>query len=142
MSRYLSLMASILTLSLLTYSNPHSLAQEARTQSSVLADIQQSVIRAVGAQKDTVEVAVAGNIVIVTRVNSNMNNSTHGGRDNEASAIADVVTKALVGKSEIQGIISIRVQYVAREPDQKNSSIIDTIEFREDPNGNFQFHKT
>jgi hypothetical protein len=75
MLRYLSLMASILML--LTSSNSLSLAQEARTQSAVLADIQQSVIRAVGAQKGTVEVAVAGNIVIVT-ASTVIYKSTHG----------------------------------------------------------------
>ena len=35
-----------------------------------------------------------GNILIITRVNSNMNNATHGGRDNEATAISSVVSKA------------------------------------------------
>ena len=64
--------------------------------------------------------------MIITRVNSNMNNATHGGRDNEATAIAGVVSKAIVGKPEFKRIIKI----------------IDTIEYRADPRGNFQFHKT
>ena len=83
-----------------------------------------------------------GNILIITRVNSNMNNATHGGRDNEATAIAGVVSKAIVGKPEFERIISLQVQYLAREAGDKAGKIIDTIEYRADPRGNFQFHKT
>ena len=83
-----------------------------------------------------------GNILIITRVNSNMNNATHGGRDNEATAIADVVSKAIAGKPEFSAIISLRVQYLAREAGDKTGKVIDTIEFRADPSGKFQFHKT
>jgi len=111
-------------------------------QSAVLADIQKSVIRTIGAQENTVEVAVTGNILIITRVNSNMNNATHGGRDNEATAIAGVVSKAMVGKPEFNSIISLRVQYLAREAGDKTGKAIDTIEFRADLSGKFQFHKT
>ena len=111
-------------------------------QSAVLADIQKSVIRTIGAQENTVEVAVTGNILIITHVNSNMNNATHGGRDNEATAIAGVVSKAMVGKPEFNSIISLRVQYLAREAGDKPGKTIDTIEFRADLSGKFQFHKT
>ena len=75
-----------------------------------------------------------GNILIITRVNSNMNNATHGGRDNEATAIAGVVSKAIVGKPEFKRLfISLQVQYLAREAGDKAGKIIDTIEYRETP---------
>jgi hypothetical protein len=146
MSRYLCIRGSITALLLLTSSNSHLHAQVSQTQSiqqsAVLADVQKSVIRIIGAQENTVEAAVMGNILIITRVNSNMNNSTHGGRDNEATAIADVVSKAIAGKPEFNTIISLRVQYLAREAADKTGKVIDMIEFRADPSGKFQFHKT
>lgn len=146
MPKYLCITGSITALLLLTSSNSLLLAQASQTQSTqqsaVLADIQKSVIRTIGAQENTVEVAVAGKILIITRVNSNMNNSTHGGRDNEATAIAGVVSKAIVGKPESNAVISLRVQYLAREAGDKTGKVIDTIEFRADPSGKFQFHKT
>jgi hypothetical protein len=83
-----------------------------------------------------------GNILIITRVNSNMNNATHGGRDNEATAISGVASKAIAGKPEFNAIISLRVQYLAREAGDKTGKVIDMIEFRADPSGKFQFHKT
>jgi hypothetical protein len=144
--RYLCITGSITALLLLTSSNSLLHAQVSQTQSTqqsaVLADIQKSVIRTIGAQENTTEVAVMGNILIITRVNSNMNNATHGGRDNEATAIAGVVSKAIVGKPEFNSIISLRVQYLAREAGDKTGNVIDTIEFRADPSGKFQFHKT
>lgn len=146
MSRYLCIRGSITALLLLTSSNSHLHAQVSQTQSTqqsaVLSDVQKSVIRTIGAQENTVEAAVMGNILIITRVNSNMNNATHGGRDNEATAIADVVSKAIAGKPEFSAIISLRVQYLAREAGDKTGKVIDTIEFRADPSGKFQFHKT
>jgi hypothetical protein len=146
MSRYRCVTGALSALLLLSYSNSLSHAQVSQTQNAqqnaVLADIQKSVIRTIGAQDNTVEVAVMGNILIVARVNSNMNSSTHGGRDNEATAIADVVSQAIFGKPEFNGIVSLRVQYIAREATDENARVIDTIEFREDPNNKFQFHKT
>ena len=145
MSRHLCI-RGITALLLLTSLNSHLHAQVSQTQSiqqsAVLSDVQKAVIRTIGAQENTVEVAVMGNILIITRVNSNMNNATHGGRDNEATAIADVVSKAIAGQPEFNAIISIRVQYLARKAGDKNAKVIDTIEFRGDPSGKFQFHKT
>jgi hypothetical protein len=144
--RYLCITGAITALLLLTSSNSLLHAQTSQTQGAqkngVLADIQKSVIRTIGAQENTVEVGVMGNILIITRVNSNMNDATHGGRDNEATAIAGVVSKAIVGKPEFKRIISLQVQYLAREAGNKAGKIIDTIEYRADPSGNFQFHKT
>ena len=64
MSRYLCIRGSITALLLLTSSNSHLHAQVSQTQSTqqsaVLADVQKSVIRTIGAQENTVEVAVMG----------------------------------------------------------------------------------
>ena len=111
-------------------------------QNAFLESILASVVQTIGAQDNTVEVLIAGNIFAVSRVNSNMNGSSHGARNNEASAIASVVSKAIADKSEMKNIITIRVQYLTRSQAAAGTSVIDTVEFRKDPNGVFQLHMT
>ena len=102
--------------------------------------IRTSVVRAIGAQDNTVEVVIARNIFTVYRVNSNMNESTHGGCNNEATAIASLVSKTIADKSEFKNIITIRVQYLSRAG--ASTKLIDAVEFRKDANGVFQAHMT
>jgi len=109
---------------------------------SILSDIRTSIIRAIGAQEATVEVTIKGNVLTVWRSNSNMNQSTHAGRDNEAMAIATVVSNAIVGKPEFNRLVAIWVRYVVRSRPGGPSKNVDSIEFREDPNGVFRFHQT
>jgi hypothetical protein len=130
---------SIVVLSCLVLPGAALQAQAPTTQSApgpVLADLKASIVRAIGAQEATVEIAVTDNILVVSRVNSNMNESTHAGRDNEATAIASIVSKGFSGKTEFKDLITLRIQYSG------DAKIIDTIEFRKDPSGAFVFHKT
>ncbi|MFZ1951508.1 MAG: hypothetical protein WB037_21765 [Pseudolabrys sp.] len=120
----------------------HAQMSPPQEQPSVLAEIRTAIIRSIGAQPETVEIAVAGNILTVLRINSNMNDSTHGGRDNEANAIAPIVSKAISGGPEFKNLTTIRVQYVIRSGPGAASKIIDTIDFRKAPSGSFEFHKT
>lgn len=105
-----------------------------------LESIRASIVQTIGAQDNTVELLIAGNIFTVSRVNSNMNESSHGGRNNEATAIASVVSKAIGDKAELKNIITIRVQYLIRAG--TTTQVVDTVEFRKDPNGVFQLHET
>jgi hypothetical protein len=70
-----------------------------------------------------------------------MNASTHSGRDNEATATATIVSKAIFGKPEFDNVVTLRVDYVVRAV-SGDSKVIDSVEFREDPNGAFRFHRT
>ena len=88
-------------------------AQDAQRQSA-LTDIRASIIRTIGAQNETVEVVLKGNVLTVWRPNSNMNQSTHAGRDNEAMVIAGVVSNAISGKPEFSKLVTIWVRYVVR----------------------------
>jgi hypothetical protein len=110
-------------------------------QQSVLADIRAAIARSIGAQDETVEIAVTDKVLIVMRVNSNMNESTHIGRDNEAAAIAAIVSKAISGKPDFDNVVTLRVDYVARAVGG-DSNVIDSVEFREGPKGDFRFHRT
>jgi hypothetical protein len=110
-------------------------------QQSVLADVRATIVRSIGAQDETVEITVTDKVLIVVRVNSNMNDSTHIGRDNEAIAIAAIVSKAISGKPEFDNVVTLRVDYVARAVGGDNK-VIDSVEFRQDPKGDFRFHRT
>ena len=109
---------------------------------AVSENIQKSVIQIVGAQEKTVEVTIRGNILTVVRVNSNLNDSTHGARNNEAIAIASVVTKAIEDSPKLKDVHTIRVQYLARRDSAAKDIVLDTVDFRKDSNGKFQFHET
>jgi hypothetical protein len=109
---------------------------------AALENMQKSVIQTVGAQEKTVEVTIRGNILTVMRVNSNLNDSTHGARNNEAIAIASVVTKAIGDSPKFKDVHTIRVQYLARSDSTAKGKVLDTVDFRKDPSGKFQFHET
>jgi hypothetical protein len=111
-------------------------------RTAVLENVKKSIIQKIGAQETTVEVTINGNILTVARVNSNMNDSTHGARSNEAIAIAPVVTKAIEEGPAFKTVHTIRVQYLARPKLGEKGKIVDTVDFRKDPSGKFQFHET
>ena len=111
-------------------------------QALVPPEIRTTIIKTIGALPETVEIVVSGNILTVLRINSDMNESTHGGRDNEANAIAPIVAKALSGNEKFKNLTTIRVQYVVRSASGAETKIIDIIDFRKTPSGTFEFHKT
>ena len=117
-------------------------SRDAQQRDAVLESIRASVIQTIGAQDNTVEVSITGNILTVSRINSSMNQTSHGVRDNEASTIAPIVSKAIAGKTELKNIHTIRVQYRIRSKLGAKEKIIDTVDFRKDPSGAFQLHTT
>ena len=68
-------------------------APSASEQIGTPASIEKSIVTAIGAEAKTVEVTSSSGILLVARVNSNMNVSTHEGRNNEAQVIATLVAK-------------------------------------------------
>jgi hypothetical protein len=106
------------------------------------ASIEASIFKAIGAEAKTVKVTSSGGILLVTRVNSNMNGSTHEGRNNEAKVIAPVVAKEIGSNPKFKNVSTIRVDYVARSSPAAKSRIFDSIEFRKGPDGVFDFHQT
>ena len=117
-------------------------SQTSQSQADLLSEIRKLVVRAIGAPDQTVEIAVTGNMLTVLRVNSNMNDATHGGRNNEATAIAAIISKAIFGRPEFKNLVTLTVQFVVRPAPGAKSSVIDTVEFREDPSGQFRYHQT
>jgi hypothetical protein len=109
---------------------------------AALENIHKSVIQTVGAQEKTVEVTIRGNILTVVRVNSNLNDSTHGARNNEATAIALIVAKAIADNPKFDDVHTIRVQCLTRRDPAAKGKVLDAIDFRKDVTGKFQLHET
>jgi hypothetical protein len=134
---------------LVTVLGQSSSAVQAQTNSSQvgmqngqLSEMKAAILRTIGAKEPTVQLAMAGSVLTVTRVNSNLNESTHAGRDNEARAILGAISNLITGKPEFKSLTTIRVEYVFRSVIGGVNRVIDAIEFREDANGLFQFHRT
>jgi hypothetical protein len=94
------------------------------------------IIQTIGAEKDTVAIVATEKVVTVERINSNMNGSSHGARNNEAMVIGPIVVQAIADKPEFNGILVIRVQYLRRS--SQSSKVVDTIEYRKDASGSAQ----
>lgn len=105
------------------------------------ASIQASIIKEIGAEEKTVEVKTSGNVLIIARVNSNMNTSTHAGRNNEAKVIGSLVAKRIANVPEFKKVVTIRVEYLVRSTPKKGK-VVDSIEFRKGQDGVFDFHQT
>src|SRR5664279_5542325 len=107
-----------------------------------LGSIQAVVIKTIGAQVNTVEVTTSSDVLVVGRVNSNLNASTHEGRNNEAKEIASIVARIIGENSKFKTVSTIRVDYLVRAPASLTGKIVDTVEFRKGPDGAFDFHQT
>jgi hypothetical protein len=109
---------------------------------AILNDARSLIIRTIGAENNSVDIVTTEKAITVERINSNMNGSSHGARNNEATVIGPIVSQAIAEKPDFKAVIVIRVQYVSRTSSASKQRVLDTIEFRKDASGNFQFHQT
>ena len=138
MFRYL-LTGAVALFLLLLHGN---LTVNAQTSSASVNELRTTIIQTIGAQPESVEIVLNGSIFTVLRVNSNMNEATHAGRDNEANVVGQIVSKAIAGSPAFKKFHTVRVQYVTRSTSTAALKVVDTIEFRKSPSGSFQFHAT
>ena len=117
-------------------------AASAGNQIGTPASIEKLIVKAIGAEAKTVKVTSSSGILLVARVNSNMNGSTHEGRNNEAKVIAPLVAKEIGSNPKFGNVSTIRVEYVARSSPVAKSRIVDSVEFRKGLDGVFDFHQT
>ena len=139
--RLLYLVVSILFAGTLAISAQAQPSAKNGRQSANLDGTLDVIIRTIGAEKDTVLITTQKNAVTVERINSNMNGSSHGARNSEAMAIGPIVSQAIANKPGFKSVVVIRVQYLRRSSGAKDE-VVDTIEFRKDAAGTFQFHET
>lgn len=139
-SKVLYVFASLLFVgAVIAYAQAQPSSNGAR-KATALDGVRGLIIQAIGAEKDTVDIVSTVKVVTIERINSNMNGSSHSARNNEAIVIGPIVGQAIADKPEFNGILVIRVQYLRRS--SQSSKVVDTIEYRKDASGKFQFHET
>jgi len=136
----LSLLSAMLLMAFTTVAPAQTPPSASRTDT--LGNIRTAVNKAIGAQAKTVEVTTSGNVLVVARPNSNMNASTHEGRNNEAKQIASIVAKSIGDGSRFRTVSTIRVDYMIRATASPTGKVVDSVEFRKGPDGVFDFHQT
>ena len=114
----------------------------AQSTETSLQSVRTAIVQAIAASDPTLDVKVMGNIFVVSRINTDLNQANHSARDSEASRIATVAAKTIADKPEFKNIHTIRVLYVASLKSGRYEKIIDTVDFRKDPGGVFHFHAT
>jgi hypothetical protein len=119
---------------------PH--AQPAQSQETSLNAVKSGVLAATGYDGGAVELTATKVQFVVTIVNSKLIDRSAAERENEATRIASTIASIIADKSEFKGIQGIHVDYVKREVDGSHTQRIDGIDFRKDPQGNFQHHIT
>ena len=130
-----------ITLSAVSYS-PVIAQTSPPTREGVLRALQVTLQNEVGAQESTLEVSIDSRVLTIFRINSNQNNSTHAGRNNEASAIAAAVVKTMFNEPILREMHTILVRYLRRGDAASGETIIDTVEFRRDAKGLFPLHQS
>jgi hypothetical protein len=135
-----SLLSALLLMAHTTVAPAQTAPSAARADT--LGNIRAAVKKAIGAQPKTVEVTTSGNVMVVARPNSNMNASTHEGRNNEAKQIAAIVASSIGNSSRLRTVSTIRVDYMIRATASSAGKVIDRVEFRQGPDGVFDFHQT
>jgi hypothetical protein len=103
-------------------------------------DIRGLVARALGTPEITVEISRTLTVLTLVRINSPLNTGTHPDRNAEATFITALVAKAIKGSSPFSGILSISIDFIDRSGTPLHDTMVDHIDFREDPKGDFVFH--
>jgi hypothetical protein len=119
---------------------PH--AQLAQSQEMSLDAVKSAVLATTGYDGGAVELTATKVQFVVTIVNSKLIDRPAAERENEARRVASTIASIMADKPEFKGIQGIDVDYVKREADGSHTQRIDGIDFRKDPQGNFQHHIT
>jgi hypothetical protein len=143
MPKFFPTAVAVILLSLIANGSGTAFAQTTIVEDAATTEaMRQAIIKKTGAQAETVAVAASRNVVTISRVNSNINNSTHQGFNDEASAIASIVLQEISNKAQYQKVHTIRVQYVKRSDTKSKIKTIDSVEFRKNAKGVFELHST
>ena len=111
-------------------------------QERSLNEVKRAVVDATGYDGAAIELSATKVQFVVTIVNSKLISRPSYQRENEARRIASTIARSVADKPEFKGIQAIHVDYVKRESGSGRTETIDGIDFRKDPQGNFQHHIT
>ena len=116
-------------------------AQSTQQETSLNA-VKNAVVDATGYDAAAIELTATKVQFVVTIVNSKLIGGPSYQRENEARRIATTIARNVADKPEFRAIQAIHIDYVRRESGSGHTETIDGIDFRKDPQGNFQHHVT
>jgi hypothetical protein len=117
-------------------------ATPAELQTAKLPAIKGAVLSATRYPDNAVDLTLKENQFWVTVVNSDLNAAPPHQRELQASQIVAVITKAIRHDPAFAKTLGIHIDYVARSTQGGHADIVDSIDFRKGPAGNFMHHTT
>lgn len=105
-----------------------------------LPQVTTAVLQATGYQSGSIHVLGGAYQLVVTIFNSKL--ASQQAREAEAVKIALAISKAIASKPQFRLIQAFHIDYVTQEVNNTDPHLVDAIDFRKDPAGNFVFHKS
>jgi hypothetical protein len=121
---------------------PIAVAQAAAADMASVETLKTAVLEATAYEASAVKLTASKIRLIVTIVNSMLNDATGTQRDEEATLIVSTITRYMADKPEFKGIQAMHIDYVRQKPGTTQTDVIDGIDFRKGMNGIFQKHIT
>ena len=60
----------------------------------------------------------------------------------DAAKIVEAIVAVLKGNPAYEKPLAIHIDYVSREPEADHSHVVDGVDYRRNPNGSFDLHRT
>lgn len=117
-------------------------APDSEHQARALPAIKSAILKSTGYADATVTLALKDNQFWVSIENSSPSDGTARQRETQAAQIAGAIADEVRGDAEFAGILGIHIDYTARSKDGSHSDILDSIDFRKGPKGDFTHHTT
>jgi len=124
-----------------------SVAQPRQEQAPAIADLKAAVLEAMVHQNERVDLRMTRHLLTVILVNSKLASDRvffrefATEREAEAAQIASKATEKIASNPQFGAIQAIRIEYVGHDKAGR-SQILDVIEFRKNPQGQFLHHRT
>ncbi len=119
----------------------------AQSQAPAISELRAAILAATGHRNEDLDLRMTRHLVTVVLVNSKLaldrqffrEYATE--REAEAAEIASVIKQKMGARPEFGSILTIRIEYVSRSRADR-ARILDVIEFRKTPQGEFLHHAT
>jgi hypothetical protein len=105
-----------------------------------LPEIKNVILSATRYEPGAVDLNVTQADLTVTLINSKLASGPSTARENEAAKIASVIVASILAKPALKTITAIHIDYVTRKADGRDVHIVDKIDFRKNPQGQFMHH--
>lgn len=107
-----------------------------------IAALKQAIIRTTANDAETIQVSATSIQVIVTVMDSPLLAATNAEREGEARLIAGAIEEVILHRPALGKVQALHVDYARNVTGKDEKKVIDGVDFRRDPRGTFQLHRT